>query len=390
MDAIVSPCIRGERLSWWRRHGVKPVLALAVLVLGQAEVWTYAPGGPRWSTAPTLAVLAVALAWRRRAPVLTAGFVTVITVLDSYLAQPPNSATLVVVWIVAFFAVGAAHDRRRVLAGAGLVLVASALMAPTGRNSNLADLIAAMSISTLLPYLAGLAWRRQAQVRALGAEAERLAAERDETAQRAAEEERSRLARELHDVISHTVGTIVVQAGAGDVLLDRDPQAARASLQAIETSAREAMGELRRLLGLLRSDQEGGSRSPQPGLARLDELVERVRSAGLPVALRVEGQPRPLPAAVDLSAYRILQEALTNALKHGEDACAEVLVRYLPGALEIDVRDDGNAKARTDGNGYGLAGARERAVLLGGSFIAGPLSPRGWQVHANLPIGGAA
>lgn len=257
-------------------------------------------------------------------------------------------------------------------------------------DHNLANWISANTVSTILPFLVGFLWRRRAQARALDAEARRLDAERDRVAAEAAERERERLARELHDVVSHTVGTIVVQAEAGDVLFDRDPEAARKSLHAIEAGAREAMTELRRLLGLMRgADDDPALRAPQPGLADLDHLIERVRQAGLPVDLVVDGQPVAIPPALDLSAYRVLQEGLTNALKHTRDARAQVRLTFRPDELEVEVSDDGRPREGI-GAGHGLAGARERVALLRGSFDAGPLQPHGWQLRATFPLDGGS
>ena len=381
VSVALRPNSRSKRL--WSWFGLEPLLPLALLVLGQLEVLAYRAGGPRWSASPTLALIALALLFRRRSPVLTTGFVVAVTAIDSYVVQPPNSAALVVAWVVAFFGVGASAERRRAVAGAVLVVAASAIMAPQS-HGNLADLIAATSVSAVLPYLTGLLWRRHINARVLSKETERLAAEREEIGRRAADEERTRLARELHDVVSHTVGTIVVQAGAGSVLLDRDVDAARESFQAIEQNAREAMVELRRLLGLLRDNQPAALRGPRPGVGELDQLADRIRAAGLPVEIAVEAVG-VLPPAVDLSAYRIIQEALTNALKHSGATRVAVRVVRRNDVLEIDVRDDGTLGVEL-GTGSGLAGIHERVALLNGQLEVGP-TPNGWRVHARLPLG---
>jgi signal transduction histidine kinase len=213
-----------------------------------------------------------------------------------------------------------------------------------------------------------------------------------EGAQRAAADEQARIARELHDVIAHSVSVIVVQAAAADDVFDERPDQARAALRSIEATGRDALAELRRLLAPVRPEPQepGAPPRPQPGLAALDELVAPLRAAGLDVAVRCEGTPgdAPLPAGVDLSAYRIVQEALTNTLRHADARHAEVTLRSGAGMLELDVRDDGRAGTGTgtDGGGRGIAGMRKRAAMLGGTLEAGPLPEGGFHVHARLPL----
>jgi signal transduction histidine kinase len=365
-------------------------LGVGLFVLGQLESWTYVSTRPRGAAALALALYALSVAIGRRAPVAAAALVVATTVVVGVISSNPGSATLLVAWAIAFFRLGTDPDPRRLVAGIVLI-VAMAIASIPAADGNLANWIAANSVGDVLPLLAGLLWGRHTQARTLRAEAARLAAERDRVEREAVERERERLARELHDVVSHTVGTIVVQAEAGDVLLDRDPEAARRSLNAIESEAREAMTELRRLLGLLRADGADAENSspmrPQPGLADLDGLAERVRTAGLPVDVVVEGDPVPLPAALDLSAYRVVQEGLTNALKHTAGARARVRVAFRADGLELEVTDDGDPRDGI-GTGHGLVGTRERVALLGGSFAAGPLEPRGWRLAASLPLSG--
>ena len=208
-----------------------------------------------------------------------------------------------------------------------------------------------------------------------------------EEARRAVADEQARIARELHDVIAHSVSVIVVQASAADDVFDTHPDEARASIRSIERTGREALGELRRLLRNVRpADDELAA--PQPGLDRVEELAEPIRAGGLDVVVRREGEPGPLPAGVDVSAYRIVQEALTNTLRHARAGRAEVVLRYGEDELEIEVLDDGRAPASPDRNGgHGLMGMRERASLLGGTVEAGPRPEGGFRVHARLPVG---
>ena len=208
----------------------------------------------------------------------------------------------------------------------------------------------------------------------------------EEEARSAVTEEQARIARELHDVIAHSVSVIVVQAAAADDVFDERPDQARAALRSIEHAGRDALAELRRLLGQVRPDGRSEPAEPQPGLDRLEALVEPLRAGGLDVVVQSEGRPAELPAGLDLSAYRIVQEALTNTLRHARAKRAEVTVTYGADALELDVRDDGRAPPSNGTGGHGLVGMRERAALLGGTLEAGPLPGGGYRVHARLPL----
>jgi signal transduction histidine kinase len=199
-------------------------------------------------------------------------------------------------------------------------------------------------------------------------------------------EERARIARELHDVVAHSVSVMTVQTGAVRRLLTPDQERERETLLAVERTGREALNEMRRLLGMLRATDEAEGLAPQPSLRQLDTLVEQVREAGLPVELKVEGAPVDLPPGLDLSAYRIVQEALTNALKHAGPARATVAVRYGPDELELEIADDGRGAANGTGTGGGLVGMRERAALVGGRLEAGPRNGGGYAVRARLPL----
>jgi signal transduction histidine kinase len=222
---------------------------------------------------------------------------------------------------------------------------------------------------------------RRAYVREIEEKAERLEHERQTEARRAVAEEQARIARELHDVVAHALSVIIVQAGAAEDVFEKDPLRARQPIRSIDAAARSALADLRRVLGIL---QHGAEYEPQPGLARLDRLVEQVRATGLDVAVEIAGSPRPLPAAIDLSAYRIVQEALTNALKHAHASRVDVRIRYGE-ALELDVRDDGRGSANGHG-GSGLVGMRERVALLGGSIETGTGPSGGFRVAAALPL----
>jgi signal transduction histidine kinase len=211
--------------------------------------------------------------------------------------------------------------------------------------------------------------------------------EREARAGEAVVAERARIARELHDVIAHTVSVMGVQAAAAAEVLSSDPERARPPLEAIQQTARDAVAELHRLLGVLRDGAGPPALAPQPGMEELEALVERTRDAGLRVECRIEGDARPLPPGVELAAYRIVQEALTNARKHAAGASARVLVTYERDCLSLLVEDDGSpGSVNGDGTGHGLVGMRERASLYGGLLEAGPRSDGGFVVRARLPV----
>jgi len=224
---------------------------------------------------------------------------------------------------------------------------------------------------------------RRAHVEELEERALRLEREREESERRAAAAEQERIARELHDIIAHNVSVMTVQAAAAGDVFETQPRRVREALSSIESTGREALTELRRLLGSVRT----GDLAPQPSLTELGALLEQVRGAGLAVELSVEGDARALPASLDLSAYRIVQEALTNTLKHARATHASVLVRYADEALEVEILDDGTAPPSEVDGGHGLIGMRERTALFGGELEAGPAPGGGFSVHARIPLG---
>jgi len=220
---------------------------------------------------------------------------------------------------------------------------------------------------------------------------EALEPERDPVAaaDRAVAEERRRIARELHDVVAHSVSVMTVQAGAVRRLLRPDQERERQALEVVEATGREALTEMRRLVGLLREQGAMPEFAPQPSMRSVDVLVGTVREAGLPVELEIEGAPRELPPGVDLSAYRVIQEALTNALRYAGPAHAWVTVRWAEDALELEIANDGRSEPGDGGGGHGLSGLQERVALVGGSVDSGPRAGGGFVVRAHLPIGGA-
>jgi signal transduction histidine kinase len=225
----------------------------------------------------------------------------------------------------------------------------------------------------------------QARIQLMQAREAWLEAEYAGREQRMLQQEQARIARELHDVIAHQVCVITALAAGADRLIVTEPQRARPVLNAIEASGREALTEMRALLRVLRTDPTEANRAPQPGLAQLPALAEQMKQAGLPVGLSIEGQPRPLPVPVEVNAYRIVQQALTNSLKHAGPAHADVRVRYRPTVLELDICDDGCGLPETPQAGHGLIGMRERAALVGGCLLVGAGPAGGARVVASLP-----
>ena len=349
------------------------------------------PGG---AAAVTL-VLAqtLPLVWRRRHP-LAVSFVTGLATAGYGLAPYPDLAMPVPIGgVVGLYSVAAWGGRRAALVAGGVAAAAVVVVTSLPRTD--ADVVDTSFVSLALAgaWLLGdrarlqRAWAAELQDRAV-----RLERERAGEARRAVASERTRIARELHDVVAHHVSMMVVQAEAGPVAAERDPARAAGAFEAIAATGRQALVEMRRLLGVLRGDgDQAPSRGPQPGLADVRSLVEQVGRAGLRVELVVEGEQEPLPAGVDLSAYRIVQEALTNVVKHAGSGRARVLVRYGEHDLEVQVRDEGGAgpglAGPADGRaGQGLVGMRERVNLFGGELRAGPRPGGGFTVDARLPL----
>jgi signal transduction histidine kinase len=375
-----------------------PAVAVALTAWTQLDLWRHAPStmqvvGGRGVLSVLLLLVTLPLAVRRRAPAATlltaAGGLVLAAALVSHSQGVPVEVFLAL--LLAFYSVGAhCDDRRSPFVGAiAVAAIAAADLAHPGTFSASGTRPGAW-LAFAIAWLVGRDLRRRRQsVADLQDRAAQLEREREEQAQLAVADERGRIARELHDVIAHAVSVIVVQAQAGPHLLD-EPQRVLGVFRAIESSGRDALVELRRLLGILRSEDEQLAIGPQPGLASLQSLVEQMRTSGLPVELRIEGEPVHLPAGIDLSAYRIVQEALTNVVKHAGDAVAEVVIRYEAHALELDVVDDGRGRATSlNGSGHGLIGMRERVALYGGTLNAGTLNGGGYAVRARLPFGDA-
>jgi signal transduction histidine kinase len=373
------------------------LLAFALAATAQYEIWArplFDDGipGPRLANAVLLLLITAPLAWRRRAPtvvfalVLASGALQVMLIDAARSDQP--AFQLWIALLVVFYSLGAHAERRRALVagvvGGGAFVVGDLVQLLSGR-AGLEDTMPAWFMLGAA-YGVGFALRGQRiQSTLLAHRAERLEREREQKARLAVAEERVRIARELHDIVAHAISVIVVQAQAGQRVLEGEQASAREALGSIETTGRQALVEMRRLLGILRKEDRELALAPRPSLACLDVLAERVREAGLPVELHVEGEAKPLPPGVELSAYRIVQEALTNALKHAGPASAQVVVRYGAEEVEVEISDDGRGPVDGREGGHGLVGMRERAALVGGNVESGTDGGRGYTVRARLP-----
>jgi signal transduction histidine kinase len=359
------------------------VLALALAALVQVEVWTSDGylAGSKWVYVPAGLVMTVPLAWRRRVPLAVVTIVMAAQLVQSILVSPtPTPDSSLAAWVVAVYSVAAHSELHRALAGGGIAL--GAWLAWIGPDDFLLPLVGVGG-----SWLAGrLVRERQLLAAALEARTAALEREQEETARLAVTEERARIARELHDVVAHSVSTMVLQAGAERVALEDGQRSTREALRSIEEIGRQALAEMRRLVGVLRKEDEAVPLAPHPSLALLEPLVGHVRDAGLPVELRVLGERRPLPPGLDISAYRIVQEALTNVLKHAGPAHARVLVRYGDRELEIEVADDGRGPNSSGASGHGLVGMRERVALFGGELETGRGERSGFVVRVRLPL----
>jgi signal transduction histidine kinase len=378
-----------ERRWFARSRRVSPqawdvVLALGVFLVSVASIGISSSyGASPMVVVGQLLLIGLAcgpLAVRRRWPVGVLGITGAASALYpvAFSGAPTELALVVAAYMAASLL-----DRRTVTTVALPIAVAAALVMELAkqRHGNWVEVFIGVTFVVLLPMLFGrIAYNRRA----------RIALDRERAATDAVVAERARVARELHDIVAHAIGVMVVQAGAARTVVDRDPAEAKAAMARVEDMGRTGLAEMRRLIGVLTADEPAGALAPQPGLAQLDELLATVRSAGLPVELVREGAERPLPTGVDVNAYRVIQEGLTNALKHAGSAHASVRLRYEEEALAIEVADDGRGPSATPGVGHGLVGVRERVGMFGGTVEAGPRPGGGFLVRVTIPVGGAA
>jgi len=368
------------------------VVFLTITAMLQLMVERDSPGAPTislWFSLPAMAVLVLPLvAWRRfpfAAPASYWLLAIAITFVDGTLI--PYVDSLSVVGLAAAFLLGRLRDGRQAWLGLALVVATLVIVVDYLPGHATWSLYTFLTLRYVAAWIAGYALReRSERVEAAEDRAARAEREREAAARVAVAEERARIARELHDVVAHAVSVMVLQVGAVRHRLPAALSEDRDALRGVERAGRTALAEMRRLLAAMRREGEEAEFSPQPGLDGLDSLLAEVGRAGLPVQLHLEGRPYPLPRGLDLSAYRIVQEGLTNALKHARASDADVIVRYRQDEVEIEVRDNGDGNVAGDGLGHGLVGIRERVKIYGGEMSARPEPEGGFVLNTRLPV----
>jgi signal transduction histidine kinase len=350
----------------------------------------HVPETSLWLTVPIVLLMTLPLLTRRRWPFAAPAFVFVVAGVSSFFEGLliPYSGPLFLAILASTFLFGMLRDRFERGAGLGIGIATVAVVGWNDPSASVGEYIAVPLIIAVV-WVAAFAFSRKLdEVDAVRQRALRLEREREERAREAVAEERARLARELHDVVGHSVSVMTVQASAVRRLLLPEQEREREALEVVEQTGRQAPAEMRRLVGVLRRPEEAPALAPQPSLEHIEKLVAHVRESGLPVKLRVEGEPAPLPAGVDLTAYRLVQEGLTNALKHARADQAEVVVRYRDGEIELEVADNGTGGGDGSGGGHGLVGMRERVAVYGGELEAAPRPEGGFRLRARLPVEG--
>jgi signal transduction histidine kinase len=363
-------------------------LGLGLLIVVHDQNTKHGPKGPLWFDVLSTVALIAAFFLRKRFPFGAPAAVALVIAGSSFVDERliPNSFIPLLAGIAANVLFAMLPERRKALAGYALALAAAAIVDRNDPEGSVGSWVWVAIVFTV-GWIVGWAYGGQSrQTEEARERAQRAEREREERARLAVSEERARIARELHDVVGHSVSVMTVQASAVRRLLKPDQEREREALLIVEQTGREAMAEMRRMVGVLRRPEEAPALAPQPSLEHLDKLVEHAREAGLPVALRVEGDPVQLPAGVDLTAYRLVQEGLTNALKHARAQTAEVVVRYADGRVELSVIDDGTGDGGGDSGGHGLVGMRERVSVYGGELEAGPRPDGGFALRATLPV----
>ena len=379
-------------LSLARRYGLDALIVLAaiesvievVLRRGSSD----APRTTLWFVVPATASLILPLLARRRLPFAAPMLVWLLGPAVSFVEGRlvPNTPSITVAGLAAAFLLGNRRNLVEAWLGLAVAIAGTALIVYHDPTHEQAEFVFTPLLFAI-GWLTGFALRERAeQAEAAEVRAARAERERETAARLAVAEERARIARELHDIVAHAVSVMVLQVGAVRHRLPEELDEDRDALNDVERAGRTALTEMRRLLAAMRTDDDEAELAPQPGLDGLSSLVEEVGRAGLPVRLHVEGERRPLPRAIDLSAYRIVQEGLTNALKHARASAADVTVRYRPDELQLEVRDDGSGTAASDGLGHGLVGIRERVKIYGGEMSAGTANGGGFVLSTRLPI----
>jgi signal transduction histidine kinase len=375
-----------------RRRGVDALIVLAALgsVLEVAlRHDAKLPQTSRWFALPAVALIVLALlGWRRQG--FTAGaalwlLAAGVSVVDGRLVV--STVSIQAAGLAASYLLGNARDPRQAHAGLAVALACAAIVVSNDPNRSGSEFV-------FIPALFAVAWvagfvlrQRTAQGEAALERADRLEMEQEEQARHAIAEERARIARELHDVVGHCVSVMTVQASAVRRVLTPEQRQEREALMAVERVGREALAEMRRLVGILRDSLAAPDLAPQPTLRELDVLISHARASGLAVAVSVDGDPLELPASIDLTAYRIVQEGLTNAIRHAQASSAQVHICHRAGGLDIEVSDDGiGVSGNGHGAGHGLLGMSERVDVFGGHLEAGPCAGGGYRLRARLPV----
>jgi signal transduction histidine kinase len=377
-----------------RKHGIDVLIVIgaleAALQVAFRDDSSQAPQATSWVAVPAIAAVVLALLGRRRFPFGAPAAVWLLAAALSFLDGRliVSTAVATATGMFAAFLLGNLRDDMQARLGLAIALGGAGIVVyndPKHASGELVFIPALFAIA----WLAGFALRGRAEAaEAAEARAARAEHDREAAARLAVAEERTRIARELHDIVAHSISVMVLHVGTVRRKLPDSLADDRDALTDVERTGRAALAEMRRLLGAMRHDEDAVELAPQPGLDRLESLLEEVGRAGLRVRLSVEGEPYPLPPAIDLSAYRIVQEGLTNVLKHAHASHAEVALHYESGQLQIDVRDDGSANSTSDGLGHGLVGVRERVKIYGGVMTAGPVAEGGFLLSTRLPVEG--
>jgi signal transduction histidine kinase len=364
------------------------VAAMVEIVVGQARPGSGAPTTTLWFCLPAIAVLVSPLFLRRRFPFAAPAAYWVLAVAVTYVDWGVTTfpISLFLAGMASAFLLGNLRNPLQAGLGLSIPIVGSAIVVSMIPGHSTAQMIF-IPLQFAISWLAGFAVRESSeQAEAAEQRAQAAERERDFAARVAVAEERARIARELHDIVAHAVSVMVLQVGAVRHKLPAELGEDRNALNDVERAGRTALTEMRRLLAAMRREDEEASLGPQPGLDALALLLAEVERAGLPVQLHVDGEPFPLPRGIELSAYRIVQEGLTNALKHAHASTADVTLRYGPRALQLEIRDDGVGNSTTDGLGHGLVGIRERVKIYGGEMSTETANGGGFVLSTRLPL----
>ncbi|HEY1597223.1 MAG TPA: sensor histidine kinase [Thermoleophilaceae bacterium] len=377
-----------------RRYGFDALIAIAAVESAlEVALRTGSPDAPTvstWFAAPAAALIVLPLLERRRFPFAAPTAVWLLAAALGFVdgRLPVFTVSTYIAGLAAASLLGNLRDEHQARLGLLVVVAGAATVVYNDPTHKPGDFVFIPGVFAIA-WLAGFALRERAeQAEAAEVRATQAERERDAASRIAVAEERARIARELHDIVAHAVSVMVLQVGAVRHRLPDEDAQDREVLTGVEHAGRNALSEMRQLLGAMRQDGESLELTPQPGLDGVDALLDEVRRAGLPVELHVEGEAVPLPRAIDLSAYRIVQEGLTNALKHAHAGHVDVTIRYDTRELGLEVRDDGVGASTGDGLGHGLVGIRERVKIFGGEMSASPANGRGFVLSTRLPLGG--